>query len=1153
MNITRFFAGLGAISAMLFQLHAAEPVARYWFDGSETTAVTFNPGNFEIDVTGLSPGIHSFNVLIDSDNAPVSLASRIFLKPNRNVAGDKFVLTVMVDNNLMLTEEHTSSGSDDIFPLNIDFPELPNGIHKLGITISDTYGVFGVKECFFLKRPTSDQYAGLKVYYQLDGKDMNIPAAAIGNVNTYNIDLDMAAIPSGLHSLTTYMVSPAGLMTSPETAWFVKIPIGGEGVKTYKYWLNDDIASAKTIVLPEVSNPLGIISLLEVDEKPLRSNSYTFAIEEGNPVVYAGNDFHMQFMDSDYRIVMQSQPYTDMRVREAVTDIESIADDILTLNPKPNDGEIKWYSFEAEAGDSLALRIDRAAMYELYAPDANALLQVSKADAVNNRGLNLLQTGTYYLAVHDISDRYGLPELYFTHIPKHALLSWTPEKAATGGFLFFEIHGNGFDNLKSLSIRKDGELTEPTEWVAHDKYKLTARFDAATANITTGQYDLVATFEEDGKSVETIEKAGAIEFTDKGKSNVSVRIESPHIAQTPYEVYVDVTNDSEQSCWGIPLNIAFERPAGGVAIEFKDFYPYMADPNLSGATHFITDNLLNTGKNGAFVPLIIPYIGPNETIRLTIGFTSAPHEKIRMYAWNGQPWSDEFDEILSDGFDFDEINNLSQSNLLTARALVYFKTYEAEFGSQSGLAKVVQKAPCSFSEAYDITSDAASHVVDVEQATGMALGGIENGTRLHNLNATLNAYGIDLSDETYSSLKDYQNNLKQAMPSPGSIVATALGYGDLYDAAEDYINQSSCSGRPMPDPNDIDCYQSGDPNDITGYVSPSGDKSIGIGVKTVQYTIEFENDPEIATAPASVIKVDNVLNEKMFDLNSFKALKMIIGDKETELPAGHHFVKTIDMRPSINAIAELTFDYVASAGTASWSIRSLDPMTMEPTRYMEDGILPVNDDSGRGIGYLTYSIDLNPELSDCAEIANNALITFDDNEPIATPTWVNITDLTLPQANIKVALSDDKMSCDISIDGDDTGSGIWYYDLYTCGPDDTSWQIAQTGITDTSVKYSSGKSLADTYFLIVPVDRAGNRNDTGLLIKSGDADGNGNVDATDVVVIRNYYIGNTESIVLINADVTRDHTVDAQDALSTINIYLDKQQNRLTHKRTRKR
>lgn len=1150
MNIARFFAGLSAISATLIQLHAAEPVARYWFDNSEQTVV-FSPGNLEIDVNGLSSGIHSLNVRIESDNIPVSVASRLFLKGKRNIAGEKFVMKVMVDNNLYMTEEYVSTGADNVYPLNLDLKDLPDGIHKLGIAISDQHGVFGARESFFLKVPTADQYAGLKAYYQLDGKDMDVPAVAIGNTNTYSVDLDMAAIPTGLHSLTTYMVSPAGLMTSVHTAWFVKIPIGGEGVKTYKYWVNDNVASVKTVDLSSVANPFELISLVEVDEEPLRTTSYTFAIEEEQPVVYACNDFHMQFIDLDHRVIVQSQPFTDMRVRKEVADVELITDDIRVLNPSPKDGEIKWYCFDAEAGDSLAIHLDRAAMYELYAPDAQALLQISKADAVNNRGLSLVQTGKYYLAVHDVSDRYGVPKLHFTHIPKHALLSWTPEKASASGLLFMEIQGNGFDQLKSLAIRKDGVLTEPTEWVAHDRYTLTARFDVTKANITVGKYDLVATFEEDGASAETIEKAGVIEFTEKGKSNISVKIEAPHIVQTPYEVYVDVTNDSEQSCWGVPLNLAFNRPAGGVSIEFKDFYPYRADSTQSAAAHYITDNLLNTGEDGAFIPLIVPYIGPGETIRLTIGLTSPPHEIIRMYAWNGQPWSDEFDEILSEGFDFEEINNLTPSNILTARALVYFKTYEAEFGSQT--TTTVGQDDKKSIEDIEPTNTAADHAADVAKTIGATIGEIADDSRLHNLNSTLDTYGIDLNDEMSDSLNNYQDDIKQAIPTPASIVGISWGHGFGYTAAMGYLEKGVSYHFNMPDRNDVDCYQSGDPNDITGYVSPSGDTSIGIGVKTVQYTIEFENDPEIATAPASVIKVDNVLDKEMFDLNSFKALKMIIGGEETELPDGHHFVKTIDMRPSINAIAELTFDYEASTGTASWSIRSLDPMTMEPTKYMEDGILPVNDDSGRGTGYLIYSIDLLPGLSDRTEIANSALITFDDNEPIATPVWTNVTDYTLPQADINVELSDDNMSCRISIDGNDAGSGIWYYDLYTCGADDKSWRIIRNNITDNNVEYTSERSLEDAYFLIVPTDRAGNSNSAGLLIKLGDADGNGKVDATDVVIIRNYYTGKTKSIIQINADITRDHAIDSQDALSTINTYLDKQPNKLSHKRTRKK
>ena len=72
-------------------------------------------------------------------------------------------------------------------------------------------------------------------------------------------------------------------------------------------------------------------------------------------------------------------------------------------------------------------------------------------------------------------------------------------------------------------------------------------------------------------------------------------------------------------------------------------------------------------------------------------------------------------------------------------------------------------------------------------------------------------------------------------------------------------------------------------------------------------------------------------------------------------------------------------------------------MTMEPTTVAMDGILPVNN-SGNGIGQLSFDISLKSNLSDGTEIPNKATIVFDENDPIETPTWVN----TISTADIQM-------------------------------------------------------------------------------------------------------------------------------------------------------
>ena len=190
-----------------------------------------------------------------------------------------------------------------------------------------------------------------------------------------------------------------------------------------------------------------------------------------------------------------------------------------------------------------------------------------------------------------------------------------------------------------------------------------------------------------------------------------------------------------------------------------------------------------------------------------------------------------------------------------------------------------------------------------------------------------------------------------------------------------------------------------DPNDIYGYQDEFGSKIIRGGLTDVYYTIEFENDPEFATASAHDIYVTDVLDPTLFDLSTFAPTRIKIGEQEVTLTDEERAAKvvTINMQPAIYAIAQVAWEFDAETGLAEWHISSLDPMTMEPTTVAMDGILPVNN-SGNGIGQLSFDISLKSNLSDGTEIPNKATIVFDENDPIETPTWVN----TISTADIQM-------------------------------------------------------------------------------------------------------------------------------------------------------
>lgn len=1120
----------------------------YWFDTSGEKH-QFVPGSLEIPTDGLDEGFHTFNAYVEDTAGVSSTHTRLFLKVAKRWDEIRpLTSTFYLDGRLFETRK-MAVGAQGTLAIDLDMNRVDLGLHTLGMTIVSEEGLpMGYREAVFMRVPSDLQRSTFKAYYYLDGKYAGEMEAGANN-SFVHLDIDASALTSGLHSVTIYLASPHGMATSTKTAWFVKIPAGGEGVRQYTYWINDNAETLQTVDLPEVTNPFGLVRLFDVPEQPFRSRSYTFAIEDGKPVLYACNDFNIRFTDPDGRVSTGSRTYTDVRVKTVPDEVTPIA------TGRANTGNIaantvKLFRFDAEIGDSINVRLDRAGMLEVYAPDAQALVKSTGADATANRSLTARQNGTYYVAVHDIV--YGNEaNVDFSHIHKFALLEQSVSRSANRGVFEMNVTGNGFDSLDSLTLT-DGNSEIPVgELTIADNYSLRAVIDFDENKPNMGEYKLKGLFSDKEKNaVEEILSSAVLTVEEAKEDEIAVEIEPSRKIGTPYQTYIKVTNRSNVGKWGVPLGIAVRHTERGGTVDFLDFQ-IVNDRQFEDSVPVVyeTADLLGTGSTGSFAPMLIPYLGPNETKTFTIGYTTAPHEIVPTYAWAGKPWSDELAEMSAEGYDLSKVeepiygnsfsfldfcrllHDLDNSGCLdySASELDEPETAVTGMAGKSARKKVVKVSSYGkiARQGFRYSNSGAYALYEVPVA-GTTMDLAFNG----------NAFAHATAKMIYNTY-NFQTIFKSGLVRY-KITFNRNGGSKAAHAHSNWANDVPPDGADLS-LGIIDCYQSGDPNDMKGYQSPSGTNHIGRSVKTLNYTIEFENDPEIANAPASTINVKSVADASTLDLATFRALTLTIGDKEIDLPEGHHFVRTLDMRPAINAIAELTFDFDSKTGLAEWKLRSLDPLTLDEVTYLEDGILPVNDDSGRGTGFLTFSIGLRPNLSDGTEISAGAEIVFDQNQPIPTPVWTNVTDYTLPRAKIVSQSTTDKLTFDFTAEGSDSGSGIWFYDLYMKADGSDKWIAVKTGIEGDSFSYTSPTAIENATFAVLATDRAGNRqSEASLNALAGDADDNGAIDSNDVVATRNYYLGNPVNLNTVNADVTADGRIDTQDATAIINLYLEK-------------
>lgn len=1117
----------------------------YWFDSSpDISAINGSDvASFTVDASTLPLGLHRLNVMARDEKGEVSSVSSCwFIKTFYPDSGQKSEAIFYIDGSAAKTENITFT-ADGIATLEPDFSSIDCGMHRIGVNIvSQDEAVSDYRERFFYRLPTTSEMETFDGYYLIDNEHEGRIHG--GSSEILNLNIDVASLTSGFHTLSLFMATPKGYATNFHNSFFYKIPLGGEGVKSYTYWVNSDRSHAITTHLDKVTNPLSLITMLDMPLQPFRSCDFELDLSGSMPMLYARNTLHFESYDSDNMASYSSADYVDGRVSRPLdlSDVEPLSPGTESLNIQAlGDNEIRWFSFSGQPGGCLVYSSDKGCMIDIFSPDGTRISRKNGIDVtIENREI-LTEAGTYYMAVHDLESSANKARISYCLMNRNAIISHTPTSSSGSGLLLVGIDGNGMKELQSAALVNGDERVEATKITASDdNYYASLMFELSEQSL--GEYDIVADFKNsDNGSIETVvrDKAIAIEQAVTGEI-MSKIVPSGMRGVDVYPIALTITNTGNTPYWGIPVYLAAENNGNGNSIIFKDFV--IDHPSLEKYPQeavFYTDNLFGLNRKGAYCPMVLPYLGPNETITLNIGLHASVLDPVNIYFRAGEPWSKGFQDMLSPDYDFSVIADLPSSNLMEARDILKMCT-------SNNVLNGLSNKPCRAPSA----GDYAETALNVSQAVGMTIGGTINGMGVQSLDARVQAYGIDLSDPAYSSLANLRGNLSQSMPSPMAIIATALGIDDIYQGVEQAMsNHPVASGQTVSRPG------SGDPNEMHGYTAPGGGNYVGIDVKTLGYSIEFENDPKIADAPALTVVVTNQFDSDVFNLESFKTLEVTIGDRTVNVPSTHEWTKTIDMRPEINSVAQVNFNYDKDNGIATWRLISMDPMSMEATDYFNQGFLPVNDESGKGIGFLSYSIDLKDNLSDGTKITNSAEIVFDTNEPIQTPVYVNTTDYRRPTSQILSVDTGDATTFDFTVEGRDDASGIWYYDLYLRNTTKNSWELIGGKYESDSFSFTSDKELDNPQFMVVAVDRAGNIQDGVFIdVVLGDADGNGVVNANDAVVIRNYYVGKTDVINALGADASLDGKINAQDALAVRTIYLGTDKiKQLKKQRTRKK
>lgn len=1083
----------------------------YWID--DLAPIEFSEPPADISVDGLTDGWHSLSIVARTSDGRYSVPHtsaflKVFAQNNSELKGLAFI------DGIKSTDATLSPIGNGEFVCQLDVNSVSPGIHNLQMLLLSPSGSSSdALDAWFFRAPSDAELSATSVAYYVDGVRLAQQPLSRSGL-TYLAALETQNLSPGLHSIDMALVLSDGTMTPYVSSWFYKTPVPA-GIVSYEYWFDDNVDDLHKTDLDSPAADLNLISMIDIPELPFDSRNYEFDLNNGTPRMFGKHNLRMRFYESDGRPTFQTCDFAESRTPVSIT-AEALREGLTDVARRAKN-EIKWYKFNGELGDSIVVRLTHAAMYELYSPTGAELLRKKGAQTEAETSLTLRETGEYYFAAHDVvNDRTAPFAIDFKHIPRNAILSVSPGTSTSDSkFILFDIVGNGMNDVNKFVIESANGVRFETDSVfAMDNYHLSSVI-VPEDSIPAGVYDVSVTVKDalSGENV-IITKPDAVAISSSSaRSAINVEVVPTRKASTPYMVDIIVSNDSDTPCWGIPINIACERNQGrnGFVFYMSDFLGMPISAN--NITWYESDNILGTGTDGVFFPVTLAYLQPRESRKLRVGIVAEPHDHVGLYAWAGKPYNEESRELLSIPADSLNAMPVPYTNIFDLRTAAYVAQVLDEAIVSEPARKRVMKANGNDNRVLEVAreygpdaigrykplerpSNYASQVGKLSESYGRTQAGIVNSGAgyhcymyfKHEEHIPGNTLGEQIAniEAMYpgapesippGALQIYYQQAKKTLgrgSSPQEIAEDTFG-PDWYQLAKLFICRNGDSNNPMPTRHDIDVYMSGDPNNLTGYVDPSGGNAVGCHVKTLDYIIEFENDPALASVPASTIIITNDLDPNVFDLNSFRPKELKIGSYVISLPAEHHFVRTVDMRPERQCIAEVRLDFSAETGKAVWTLTSLDPMTLQPIADAREGLLPVNNAYGKGIGLIEYDIALHNGLAHGISISNKASIIFDENEAIETPEWLNITDYEYPSATIVEELPHDGAAYQLTVDLKDVGSGVMSYDLYLRTDDSESWQVVKSGLTDEKILLETPEPVPGISFMVLATDKAGNR------------------------------------------------------------------------------
>ncbi|MBR3471079.1 MAG: hypothetical protein IKH22_00640 [Prevotella sp.] len=228
----------------------------YWFDdnyaGRRTGSLSGSDLviNRAIPTTGLDYGVHRFNLRVRrSDNMYSAVTSQLFLKLDR---GTSNTVEYWFDDNIDNRSTIPLPAFDEDCDLTLDLADavnFPLGFHKLNMRVTTAGGGLSAVSTSDVLKLAGGVATQLEYWFDDDiahSQRLDGSLASTGDAYIYNTNLDLTALPVGLHRLNYRAVCPdSDLKSAVMTQKVMKLPSGK--IQYMEYWVDGNIASRKRV------------------------------------------------------------------------------------------------------------------------------------------------------------------------------------------------------------------------------------------------------------------------------------------------------------------------------------------------------------------------------------------------------------------------------------------------------------------------------------------------------------------------------------------------------------------------------------------------------------------------------------------------------------------------------------------------------------------------------------------------------------------------------------------------------------------------------------------------------------------------------------------------------------------------------------------